>query len=275
MWFDKWSVEGPLYEFISRRDLYDARLEDTLTVDKMILNGEWSWPDGWLDIFPRLANIEVPNIHFGKEDKVRWLTKTYQKVDFSTSQAWSDLRDEWPSVEWSKVIWFKQFNPRNAFILWLAVHDRLLTQDKMAIWKENADFKCVFCSVTADNHEHLFFQCAYVKSVWRELQRYMFQMQGGDRMQSVISNLARFKDSKNIGVIVNKLMVAAAVYFIWQERNARVFKNQIRNKEVLCQNIMDSVRCKMMTIKVRNTRNVQRIAELWNLNWKECRLQAK
>nr|XP_043611998.1 uncharacterized protein LOC122583683 [Erigeron canadensis] len=45
MWHDRWCGEGPLHDFISRRSIYDARMDDDITVDKMVINREWKWPD--------------------------------------------------------------------------------------------------------------------------------------------------------------------------------------------------------------------------------------
>nr|XP_043630469.1 transcription factor MYB3R-3-like [Erigeron canadensis] len=77
MWFDKWYVDGPLCAFINRRALYDARMEDNITVDKMICNGQWRWPAGWTEEYPALREIVVPNILIGAEDRM-WITNDNQ-----------------------------------------------------------------------------------------------------------------------------------------------------------------------------------------------------
>ena len=60
-------------------------------------------------------------------------------------------------VLWKDVVWFPQSIPRHSFVLWMAVQCRLMTQDRLAAWKPNEDMKCVFCKLTQDSHEHLFF----------------------------------------------------------------------------------------------------------------------
>nr|XP_043623584.1 uncharacterized protein LOC122595308 [Erigeron canadensis] len=259
MWYDKWCMEGPLYEFNNRRALYNARVEEDISVDKMIDNGFRKWPVGWLDQFPNLRNIVVPTIYNGKEDQVMWYTTNNQKVEFSTRQAWNDLRHEWPSVEWKNVIWFNQFNPRHAFILWLAIQVKLLTQDKMAMWMTEAEFKCGLC------------KCS---DICKDLCQLWDQLQDIDSLQDVVSILARKRESNKLDVVVNKLLVAAAVYHIWQERNARIFMNQERSSEKICQAIRVGVTYKLMAIKVRKTRNVKKIAAMWNLNWSKNSLKA-
>ncbi|XP_071694504.1 uncharacterized protein [Rutidosis leptorrhynchoides] len=62
-----------------------------------------------------------------------------KQVQFSTKQVWLDLRDNYPVVDWHKVIWFPQFEPKRAFILWLAVNRKLSTQDRLQKWSSNRD----------------------------------------------------------------------------------------------------------------------------------------
>ncbi|GJW12092.1 RNA-directed DNA polymerase, eukaryota, reverse transcriptase zinc-binding domain protein [Tanacetum coccineum] len=112
VWYDKWCTDGPLSKFISRRDIYEARLEDNAKLS------------------------DCPNI----EDKVLWDTNDGRKVEFSTNQA--DLRVNWPNVVRRHIVWFNHLIPRQAFIFWMAVQDKLLTQDKIEKWNHDGDFKC-------------------------------------------------------------------------------------------------------------------------------------
>ncbi|GJX03941.1 hypothetical protein Tco_0189857 [Tanacetum coccineum] len=44
LWFDNWSSIGPLFQYITHRDLYDKRLSENITVRDMIVNERWRWP---------------------------------------------------------------------------------------------------------------------------------------------------------------------------------------------------------------------------------------
>nr|GFA46096.1 hypothetical protein [Tanacetum cinerariifolium] len=54
---------------------------------------------------------------------------------------------------------------RHAFMVWLAIHGRLRTQDLMVKWEKYGDMRCVFCKNVLDNHDHLFFECEFSKKV--------------------------------------------------------------------------------------------------------------
>ena len=47
-----------LANFISRRDIYDARFSEFDTIADMIQNEEWIWPTDWGDKFPILNSIK-------------------------------------------------------------------------------------------------------------------------------------------------------------------------------------------------------------------------
>ncbi|GJU24175.1 hypothetical protein Tco_1162796 [Tanacetum coccineum] len=60
MWYDNWSDIGPLDQYISIRDIYDARLSAYADVADVINNGRWKWPKEWLQQFLLLQQILVP-----------------------------------------------------------------------------------------------------------------------------------------------------------------------------------------------------------------------
>ncbi|GKF29389.1 RNA-directed DNA polymerase, eukaryota, reverse transcriptase zinc-binding domain protein, partial [Tanacetum coccineum] len=134
MWYDTWDADGPLSSIITRRDVYDARLKDNTIMAVMINNNCWSWPYGWCDRYPMLNNILVPLLKSNEDDKVYWVKGNRETTKFSVNNVWMDWRFNNSDVPWRNVVWFSQNNPRYAFILWVAIKERLLTQDKMMIW---------------------------------------------------------------------------------------------------------------------------------------------
>lgn len=47
MWFDNWSLNGPLSNVITKRNIYEAGLVLEDTVADVISNGEWRWSEEW------------------------------------------------------------------------------------------------------------------------------------------------------------------------------------------------------------------------------------
>ena len=82
----------------------------------------------------------------------------------------------------------------------------------------------------------------------------------GNRINDLLCEIATKNVQNNIIVVVNKLVLAAIVYYIWKERNLRIFRKEERNAEVLCNLIKDSVRYKMLALRVKNSKNVVNVA---------------
>ncbi|GKE88955.1 RNA-directed DNA polymerase, eukaryota, reverse transcriptase zinc-binding domain protein, partial [Tanacetum coccineum] len=100
----------------------------------IVERGEWMWPEMWRSKFPVLFLLPPSIIFWGRNDKVLWKTNEGKVVNFSVSTAWADLSIVKPVVPWRKLGWFSQNVPRHAFMLWLAISQKLKTQDIMEKW---------------------------------------------------------------------------------------------------------------------------------------------
>ncbi|GJV45039.1 hypothetical protein Tco_1429575 [Tanacetum coccineum] len=101
-WYDKWSIEGPLCEFISAREIYDARLSSDYNVASLIQNGNWCWPMEWTSKYPFLNMLQVPSLIDDAYDEVVWVTRAGHKTKFVTRIVWQDI---WKNIleEFSKL----------------------------------------------------------------------------------------------------------------------------------------------------------------------------
>nr|GEY97975.1 RNA-directed DNA polymerase, eukaryota, reverse transcriptase zinc-binding domain protein [Tanacetum cinerariifolium] len=61
LWYEKWSRDGPLSTIISRKDIYNARLDDNARVAHMIKENHWDWPDGWKEKIEILRKCDISN----------------------------------------------------------------------------------------------------------------------------------------------------------------------------------------------------------------------
>ena len=67
----------------------------------------------------------------------------------------------------------------------------------------------------------------------------------------------------NIGSIIKRLGLAASVYLIWQERNYRMFKGEKRGWEELYKTFEETIRLRLLSLKVKPSRAVY----ITQLNW--------
>ena len=80
----------------------------------------------------------------------------------------------------------------------------------------------------------------------------------------VISSMVNIQAKNTIWSVIQRLVLGAAVYFIWQERNMRLFGSYGRTEDELFKIIVDSVRFRIMGLKVKVTSDVMNAAEIWS-----------
>ncbi|GJZ52189.1 hypothetical protein Tco_0606704 [Tanacetum coccineum] len=65
--------------------------------------------------------------------------------------------------------------------------------------------------------------------------------------------------NRNIWSRVRRLVCGAAVYYIWQEKNNRLFKNEKKDSNTILNTIKETVGMKLIGIKVKESKTVKRI----------------
>ncbi|GKE59119.1 reverse transcriptase zinc-binding domain-containing protein [Tanacetum coccineum] len=233
LWFDSWSSLGALIEIVSFRDLYDARMESTLTLKVFYQKYYGQWPEEWRSLFPMITQSPSVTLIPDKCDELVWKRNDGVLGKFSVSTAYYDLQCNQDNVTWKDLVWFSQNIPKHAFILWLAIQGNLTTQDKIRNWGTYDMLACPLCLADMDSHSHLFFNCNYSRNFWHMVKRQIDVKSNGSEWGDIVNGFAKIKDGNSIGSVVRRLCLAASVYLLWQERNHRLFKNERRNVDDL------------------------------------------
>ncbi|GJU22274.1 RNA-directed DNA polymerase, eukaryota, reverse transcriptase zinc-binding domain protein [Tanacetum coccineum] len=126
----------------------------------------------------------------GVNDYVLWKDNNGTEGKFSIKKVWEKFKDVNPEVNWYKVVWFTQCNPRFAFIMWLAMHKRLATQDRIMKWNKNNQLLCPLCKTVNDSHDNLFFKCSYSKAVWKKVKDRLKEPNWGGNWEDVVEEIA-------------------------------------------------------------------------------------
>ncbi|GKD43866.1 reverse transcriptase zinc-binding domain-containing protein [Tanacetum coccineum] len=223
-----------------------------------------NWPEGWLDEFLVLHQYGFSRILNNRKNTIVWVNKEGNEKLFSINNIWKDMEVEDGKVDWYNVIWFNKNIPRHAFVLWVALQGRLSTQDRIAAWKPNDVMQCGFCKKCLDSVEHLFFSCAYPKNVWRELQN-LLNVNLYFNWRNCVEEPKRLPNNNNIWSIVRRLTFGAVVYYIWKERNNRIFRKEKRDEKIIVQIIKEVIQLKMAGFVVKDSIAVREIEAKWNV----------
>ncbi|XP_020254198.1 uncharacterized protein LOC109831277 [Asparagus officinalis] len=137
-------------------------------------------------------------------------------------------------VPWSTTIWGGFNYPKHSFISWLAVQDRLLTQDKLIRRGIIQTNQCILCSgAEVECRNHIFFDCKFSQDVWNKIMDWLcFKWRCCDWNQ--LLNWYSFSLlGKSFKHSVKRMAFTSSIYNIWMERNVRIFNQKCKTVEQL------------------------------------------
>ncbi|PWA58205.1 RNA-directed DNA polymerase, eukaryota, Reverse transcriptase zinc-binding domain protein [Artemisia annua] len=121
--------------------------------------------------------------------------------------------------------------------------------------------------IQSDSHEHLFFQCPFANKIWVDMVNMAPNLNKNGSLNDNCTIIVSNQVKNNFGWAVDKIILAATVYFICQERNWRLFKDESRSMEVVVKSIKDCVKSKLLSSKVKKSMKAQLLADNWGLIW--------
>ena len=224
----------------------------------------WIWPE-WMRGNSVCLSIPIPTLNDDRKDRTLWVNNKGDCVTYAIKKVWQDIRQDDQDTIWSGLVWYSHCIPKHSFILWLAIHGRLSTQDRIRKWMPNCDLKCPLCKVCNDSHSHLFFDCKYSREVWSKIVNILGQGEFGYDWEDIVMRICSLRCNKNIASILRRLVLATFVYHIWQERNKRVFTYVQRSWEVLVKVITNDIRFKMASFQVKQTNQILEAQNRWQV----------
>ncbi|MFS7946371.1 putative reverse transcriptase zinc-binding domain-containing protein [Helianthus anomalus] len=269
VWSDNWCTCSPIRSLISPRAIANAGFSlDATVADIVADDGQWLWPQAWYDLFPVLINIGSIQITPNMNDRFCWKDLEGNLQGFSSWEVWNCLRNRRNKVLWTNSVWFSQCIPRHSFHLWLVIKNKLKTQDRMAIWEAGSATNlrlmcCPLCKFDRDSRDHLFFQCAYASEVWRSVRHLVHMENVTDTWDSIMQWMELNANSRTMDHIICNILVSASTYFVWQERNNRLFSHNQRSANVLAKIVIDTVRLRIMGFRFGRDPNQKKILDRW------------
>ncbi|XP_013583479.1 PREDICTED: uncharacterized protein LOC106292439 [Brassica oleracea var. oleracea] len=158
---------------------------------------------------------------------------------------WEQIRSKRAEVVWSRSVWFTQGIPRHAFLVWLAIQNRLSTGDRMR--KLGILQGCVLCGERDETRDHLFFACPYSYTVWDHLASILV----GRRINPDWHDMLRYIQagtSNEMDMILIRLVFQAVVYYIWRERNTRRHQQDQQGTEQMIKTINRGIKNRISSL---------------------------
>ncbi|KAJ6978454.1 hypothetical protein NC653_026761 [Populus alba x Populus x berolinensis] len=240
LWFDYWLPDGKrLIDMFSLRTLTSTGLPWTATVSDIIHGDRWHFPCTVHDLQPIWSTIQFsPNSN--RTDHYVWIGHPSRK--FTVASAWELLRAKKPTNNMHKLLWYKGYIPRQSFILWLATQDRLSTMDRLYMTGIVSNSTCILCDNHTETHDHLFFQCSYSTFVWKAVNNKALVHWPSTTWDQLLQwSSSAYTKKNDFTHLIARLLLSTTVYFIWHERNNRVFHNAFQPPSATVEAILQRI----------------------------------
>ena len=133
-------------------------------------------------------------------------------------------------------------------------------------WKASYNlYCCPLCQRGPDSHSHLFFECCYSSQVWQKVKVLAEIPVISDSWEDILGWLTSKAHSRSAKNVIGRLLVAAMAYYIWQERNNRIFSTHSRPPNQLVDLITSTVTLKLVTLRFKRTNAVERVLQAWKI----------
>ncbi|XP_074267115.1 uncharacterized protein LOC141590420 [Silene latifolia] len=158
-----------------------------------------------------------------------WIVHGKFKIDM----AYNWFRTAQAFLPWARALKHQFILPNHSLVTSLAIQQQLATVDNLIGRGMIIPNRCILCKHSMENHSHLFFSCPFSHAVWTALLQWLgLDGRGSDCKTELLWSMQRSKRRhwKN-GRYTNS--IAKKSYYIWAERNARLFTGKEAEVEQL------------------------------------------
>ena len=132
--------------------------------------------------------------------------------------------------------------------MWLAHQNRLPSRGKLAAWGLNVNPSSCLCNSLEETRDHLFLYCDFAMNLWNQV---FSRLENNRRTFISFEELLSWTRQSTLSApsLLEKLVVQAAVYNIWRQRNSALHSNGRASTQQIF---------KMIDRDVRNTISARR-----------------
>ncbi|XP_074288106.1 uncharacterized protein LOC141613269 [Silene latifolia] len=174
----------------------------------------------------------------------KWIQDCTKHGKFKVGLMYDLLRDNYDQVRWAPLVFDKAVTPKHSFMGMMAFQNSLPTIDNLNLRGLHLVNRCVLCCSQDENLEHLFFRCSFSSLVWRNISSWA-QVPFTDDLSQVVNWFHASLRGNDPRSRCKRAGFLATLYYLWNERNDRIFKGIVSSSESICIKIKFVTRCRM------------------------------
>ncbi|XP_019262009.1 PREDICTED: uncharacterized protein LOC109239871 [Nicotiana attenuata] len=183
------------------------------------------------------AREDVNQMRPGQNSLISTLENLVKQGKFQIHKAYVQMQPQFPKVTWKSLHLHTHIHPRFKFHLWLAIHQRLATVDRLMKFGIQAPLECVFCATNMETFEHLYFGCPKTNKLWDRVLKSLGITRQIGSWKTELNWLSRLASRKNCKAEMTTAIFTMVVYCIWHERNSIRFNKGGYNMDEICKEI--------------------------------------
>eukprot|EP00253_Pinus_taeda_P007926 PITA_07926 len=211
---------------------------------------KWKKPGEWTENISReieegyLREMELRKIRNRTgEDILRWGKTmrgsfTVKEAYFLSTRQNQDAEEQ----DWKKL-WESKWWPKVTIFTWLVRKGKILTWDRIIKRGFQGPSRCSLCNGEAENQEHLLNRCPFAEHIWEKI-RGLFgkTMRDQTNISLTIRQWGTGQFQSKVIRRIWSLAIGFAIWFIWKERNKRIFRGQNSRPEKVWEEISKEIR---------------------------------
>ncbi|XP_074300539.1 uncharacterized protein LOC141631816 [Silene latifolia] len=178
-------------------------------------------------------------------------------IEYTVMMGYQWLEQTGVDVPWYPWVSNRIMAPKHEFFIWLALQQRLLTQDRMVKMGFLQSNVCWLCGQEEECHQHLFFSCTYSRKCLTVVENWL---QIRIPVQDVMEWWLKYR---NRSLLVRQVLAASIAYLmyeIWHARNRSRVESFLVLPTVLVRQVQRGI---VLRLKVRNVIGRNRRVQLW------------
>ncbi|XP_074315189.1 uncharacterized protein LOC141651372 [Silene latifolia] len=161
-------------------------------------------------------------------------------LKYNTRVMYDSIRSCNPKVSWHNLVHGKGYHPKHSFAGMVVMHNALPTIDNLMRRGLSLVNRCAFCEACSEDVHHIFFNCSYS----RHLLNYIGIWLGLSLLSFSLFTIAQdFASRRN--TCRQRIGFMATIYYLWNERNARIFKGVKSSVDTLSVKIKKAVHLRL------------------------------
>lgn len=119
------------------------------------------------------AKKDLVQVSTMQTDLTTTLANMVKQGNFQIQKACIQILLQFPKVGWKSIHIHLQVHPRFKFHLWLALHQKLATVDRLLKYGIQVSQESAFCAKGMKTFSHLFFECSSTSTVWDRILKWL------------------------------------------------------------------------------------------------------